>query len=797
MRRLYLGLGGVALTTLAFETLLTRIFSLAQGYHFAFMVVSIALLGYGVSGTLLALWPALLRGDLRRRLSRLALAFTASLVAAYLFVNLLPFDSYRIAWDRRQAFLLAGHYLALAVPFLLSGLMVALLLARFPDRAFRVYGANMAGSALGCLVVPLLLPFLGAAGTLVVIALAGWLAGCILAWRPGWWEGLGWGAGGLFLVALLAFGPRWMEVRLSPYKGLSQALLHPEARVVFSQWNAFSRVDVVAGSGFRSAPGLSAAFRGVPPAQWSLFVDGDARSPISGEPRPDLPPGSWEALDHLPVVLPFRLRPGAQTLVLEPRGGLDLLVALRQGAENITAVEGNPLTVEAVWKMLGGSADNPYRDPRVQTVLQEGRSFLHRTSEQYDVVLVSLADPFRPVTSGAYSLSENYTYTVQAMQEAYRRLRPGGILVLHRWLQWPPSESVRAGALLVEALEGLGVSAPGSRLAVLQTWSTALLMVREAAWTSEELADIRQFAEAMQYDLVYLPDMRPEEVNRFARYDEPAYYLAFQSLVEGVDRRAFYQDSAFDVRPPTDDWPFFFHFFRWRQTPEVLRSLGHTWQPFGGSGYFVLVALLILAVVAAACCILLPLALGRGLGKGGRVGVSLYFGALGLGFLFVEIPLLQRFILFLDQPIYAFVVVLFSLLLFSGLGSLVSQRLPWRGTLWALAAAVLVAPYGFALGIEGMLGWPLLARVAAACGMLAPLGFAMGLPFPRGIAALEARSPGAIPWAWAINGSLSVVASILAPMVAMSWGFRWVVWAGAACYALAGMVGPRLRGAED
>jgi len=558
--------------------------------------------------------------------------------------------------------------------------------------------------------------------------------------------------------------------------------------VVDSRWNAFSRVDVVARSGFRSAPGLSASFRGVPPAQWSLFVDGDARSPILGEPRPDLPPGSWEVLDYLPVALPFRLRPGARALVLEPRGGLDLLVALREGAASITAVEGNPLTVEAVWQVLDGEPKNPYADRRVQTVFQEGRSYLHRTGEQYDVVLVSLVDPYRPVTSGAYSLSENYTYTVEAVREAYGRLNPGGILVLHRWLQWPPSESVRAGALMVEALEGLGIPDPGQRLVVLRSWSTALLMAKEGPWTPEELAEIRRFAEEQQYDLVHLPGMRHEEANRFGQYDEPAYTLAFRALLEAPDRQAFYRTAAFNVRPPTDDRPFFFHFFRWRQTPDVLRNLGRTWQPFGGSGYFVLVALLILAVVAATLCIVLPLALGRGMGKGGRGAVSLYFGALGLGYLFVEIPLMQRFILFLDQPIYAFVVVLFSLLLFSGLGSLLSHRLPWRRTLLVLAGGVLVAPYAFTLAFEGMLGWPLEARVIAACGMLAPLGFAMGVPFPRGITALEGQSAGAIPWAWAINGSVSVVASILAPMIAMSWGFRWVLWVGAACYVVAGVV---------
>lgn len=793
MRRLGAGLAGIALATLAFEALLLRVFSLAQWYHFAFMVVSIALLGYGASGTLLALRPGTGGERLDRWLGRLAWAFALSMLGAYLFVNLVPFDSYTIAWDRRQAFLLAAHYLALATPFLASGLAVGLLLARYPAQAGRLYGANLVGSALGCLLVPLLLPHLGAPGTLIAICLVGWCAAAVLAPRPAPWEVLAWAASGLGLLALLLAQPAWLEVRLSPYKGLSQALLHPEARVVYSRWNAYSRVDVVAGSGLRSAPGLSAAFRGVPPAQWSLFVDGDARSPVLGEAGEREDPAAWEVLHHLPTALPFRLRPGAQALILEPRGGLDLLVALEEGAGGLVAVEGNPLVVEAVGHVLAGSPHNPYADGRVRVVLREGRPFLQGTAETYDVILFSLADPFRPLTSGAYSLSENYLYTVEAMQAAYAHLRPGGLLVLHRWLQWPPSESVRAGALLVEALERAGEPAPAQCLAVLRTWSTALLMARRGPWTAEELAAVRRYAQEEQYDLVYLPDVTPDEVNRYSQYERPAHYEAFQALLHG-DRAAFYREATFDVRPPTDDRPFFFHFFRWRQTPEVLRNLGRTWQPFGGSGYFVLVAVLILAVLAAGVAILLPVAAGGRVARQGRGAVSLYFGALGLGYLLLEVPLIQRFILFLDQPIYAFVVVLFSLLLFSGLGSMASARLPWPGSLWVLAAGALAAPPALGAAFGATLGWPLAARALVGCLMLAPLGFLMGVPFPRGIAALEGQAPGTIPWAWAINGSVSVVASVLASMIAVSWGFRWVLWAGAACYALAGAVGPHLKG---
>ena len=242
------------------------------------------------------------------------------------------------------------------------------------------------------------------------------------------------------------------------------------------------------------------------------------------------------------------------------------------------------------------------------------------------------------------------------------------------------------------------------------------------------------------------------------------------------------------MRPTTDDRPFFFHFFRWVQTRAVLGQLGRTWQPWGGSGYFVLIALLCVAVLSSVALVLLPLGFARRGAielQGPKARVLTYFGLLGIGFLFVEIPLMQRFILFLGQPIYAFTAVLAALLFFSGLGSLGVPRLSPRYTLPVLAVVILLYPLGLPLLFRAMLGAPMAMRLPVACLSLAPLGFLMGVPFPGGLAWLRDRAPGLIPWAWAINGCGSVLASIMAVMIALSAGFSWVLAAGAAAYGLA------------
>jgi hypothetical protein len=455
-------------------------------------------------------------------------------------------------------------------------------------------------------------------------------------------------------------------------------------------------------------------------------------------------------------------------------------VALSQGAASATAVESNPLVVEA--------AGGVYGDGRVQVATEEGRSYVRRTDETFDVVHLALGDSYRPVTSGAYSLGERYDLTAEAFQDYLARLRPGGLLVIERWLQLPPSEFLRAGTTAVEALRRAGVDDPTGQLAVLRSWQVGLILVKNGAWTPGELAAIRAFCQGQGLDLVALPGLVEAETNQWNVLDEPVYYHAFQQLL--ADPEALYAAQLYDVRPPIDDRPFFFHFFRWAQTRAILQQLGRTWQPWGGSGYFVLVALLGVALFASVALILLPLAVARRgarLLEGPKGRTLVYFGLLGLGFLFVEIPLIQRFILFLGQPIYAFAAVVAAVLLASGLGSLASSR-PQVSIRWTLPLLVLAIPF-YSLALPRLfaifLGASLAVRLLVTVLSLSPLGFLMGTAFPGGLAWLRERAPGLIPWAWAVNGCTSVLASILAAMIALSVGFSWVLAAAALAYAVA------------
>jgi len=773
--------------TLMFEINLTRLYSVAQFYHFAFMIISLAMLGFGASGAWLALFPRLGRRYPCRTLAWLACAYGLTSLGAYLALNWLPFDSFSIAWDRRQVVILVVQYVVLALPFLCSGATLGLLFSIYPQGVGRIYAVNLAGSALGCVLALLAPVWVGGAGIVWLSVAAGGGAALGFIW-PARHEETQFAPSiravsviaGVFVlggVVLLLVQPSALDVRLSPYKSLSYALQFPGARVISQQWNGFSRVDVVESGGIRSLPGLSYRYMATPPPQRGLLVDGDDLNPILTLTPETASPDDLAFTDYLPTVIAYQLRPEARVLVLEPRGGLETWIALAQGAAHVTAVEANPLIVAA--------AGDIYQAPRVTAALEDARSFVRRTPSRYDVVTLALTTPYRPIRSGAYSLSEDYRYTVEAFRAYLNTLAPGGLLVVTRWLQTPPSESLRAFALAVTTVEQTGGD-PAQHIVAFRGYATLTLLVKTAPFTPVELDAIRAFAAGRAFDMVYAPDVRPDEVNRFNVLAEPEYYQAFTGLLAAVDRVAWYAAYPFDVTPPTDVHPFFGHFFKWSQARQVWAELGKTWQPFGGAGYFVLAALLLLAVGAAVVVILLPVAVLRRDGIAGQRARLAYFGLLGLGFMLVEIPLLQRFILFLGHPAYALTTVLFAILLFSGIGSALSSRIPTRLALVLLVGLVGVYAPGLPWLFARTLALPLGARMLVAALVLAPAGLLMGMPFPQGLRRLAAsatRPEMLLPWAWGINGALSVVASVLAALLALSFGFDVVLLCGALCYA--------------
>lgn len=779
-------------TVIAYQIVWMRIWSIAQWHHFAYLVISIAMLGLGAGGTLLTLLRERVRGHERAWFGPALLLLALSLPGCYIGAQAIPFETFHLVTQGDQWGWLLALYGWLAIPFFLSSVCTTLAFFLRPRHVGRVYFADLLGSGVGAAVVVGLLFAFPAAWLPYLLSLPLWgLAGWFM-----WMDGprTRW-VFGLAALAALALGWQigFTPIRVSDYKPLSYTLQFPDARVTDRAQSPLSEIKLVRSAQIRETPGqlgnypFSAA--GPLPEQAALFFDASSLSVVN---RFD---GDFSALRFLGYVTPalaYRVVDAPQVLVIGAGGGTDVLMALRHGARHVTAVEVDPSVFPLMARSLAAFSGHLYERPDVRPVVAEGRGFLQADGGRYDVIHIALLDAFNAAAAGVYALSESYLYTREAIELYWRHLEPDGVLAITRWLKTPPRDAIRMFATLVEAAEAQGIEAPGDHIAFIRSWNAGTLLLSRSPWTPEQIETIRDFSQARGFDLAWLPGVEPDEVNRFMVLDEPVYFNAARAIL-GPQRDAFYADYLFNVRPATDDRPHFFQFFKWDTLGVLRREMGWEWVPFVEWGYLALLGVIVQGAVASVLLILLPLITlsKRVETRGARRWVVAYFTALGLGFMFLEIAFIQKFMLFLAYPLYAVAVVLTAFLVFSGAGSYAADR--WRGArtrLVAYAVAGIVAltviyVFGLPPLFAAAAGWPDAARIALSLILIAPLAFLMGIPFPSGLQRVSDQYPSMVPWAWGINGFSSVMGASLATFTAIHLGFRILVWTAAIIYVLA------------
>ena len=773
---------------IAYEILLTRLFAIALWHHFAYMIISLALLGYGASGTFLVFvrHRALARFDVS--FAALAVSFGVAAIGCYALAWRVPFNPLEVIWDWRQQLYLAAMYLLLALPFFTAGSAIGLSLAAQPARIGAIYRADLTGAGTGALAVVLAMFALPPEDCLRVIAAAAFGAAAFALASDGW----GRAPVALAVIAVpttLAWPTTWLEPMPSPYKGLSLALTIPETRVIAERSGPLGRLSVIESPGvpLRHAPGLSLATRLAPPEQLGVFTDGDGLSAMTRFAG-DLKPLGY--LDQQTMALPFHLIDRPETLVLGAGGGADVLRALYHRASRIDVVELNHQMVDLVDREFGEFTGRIYARPEVTRHVAEARSFVEGSRRRWDLIQLALIDSYAASAAGVQALSESPIYTIEALRTYLDHLNPGGLVAITRWLGHPPRDTVKLFATAIAALEtgvrtGSGGTDPGDQLVLLHGWNTATLLLKNGRFTRDDITSLRSFAAERQFDLAWYPGMGGDEANRYNRLAKPTLYDAAVVLL-GPGRSTFLDDYRFNIWPATDDRPFFFRFFRWSLLPQLAALRGQGGLVFVDAGYLVVVLALLQAVVASAILILLPLAWLRRIKKRrtapSPMRVASYFLLIGLAFLLIEIAFIHRFSLFLGHPLAAISVTLAGFLVSAGLGSGISKRLAAR---WAEAAIILAVTAIVSLGavyammlpplFGGLMGLSLPAKIAVAAGLLAPLGFVMGLPFPLGLARVSDSAPALVPWAWGINGCASVVAAVMASLLAMHIGFTTVL----------------------
>jgi hypothetical protein len=474
-----------------------------------------------------------------------------------------------------------------------------------------------------------------------------------------------------------------------------------------------------------------------------------------------------------------------EVLILGAGGGADVLLALHNGAARVDAVELNPQMTKLVTDTYADFAGHLYDDERITVFTAEARGFVVRSEKQYDLIQVALLDSFGASGSGVQALNESYLYTVEAIQEYLEHTAPGGVLAITRWLKLPPRDNLKLVATVLEALREMGVAEPERRMAMIRSWNTSTLLVRNGEFPADDLAVMREFARSHSFDTAFYPGMPASDANRFNRLDQAYLYDGISALL-GDQADDFVERYKFYIAAATDNKPYFFHFFKWNTLPEVM-ALRHR----GGAsliewGYLILIATVIQGAIAGAVLILLPLSrIKRSWPQGTGTRMGAYFFALGLAFLFVEIAFIQKFILFLSHPLYAVAVVLSGFLIFAGLGSAYSPRLAQRlephrhSPVTVAVAGILIVSLIYVtllpMLFDVLIGLADGIKMAVSVVLIAPLAFCMGMPFPIGLKRLADNAPDFIPWAWGINGFASVMSAALATLLAIEFGFTAVV----------------------
>jgi hypothetical protein len=774
---------GVALSSFAallLELALTRLFSVVLFYHFAFLAISMALLGLGAGGVCAYLAKArLARLATRALLVRLS-AMNALLIPAVLEIVLHVPVSLKLA---SANFLnLTAIYLASALPFFITGLQFSILFARESGRIPRLYGADLAGGALACVGIVPLLNWVGAPNTILFAAAFAGIAGAVWAASDFVRRAISVLAAAILLLVAANHSGKLIDIVYA--KGVRRG----PSWVEFARWNAISRVEVD-----RQGNGKA------------IVIDADASSYIMNADLKRWRGTEWEKdLMSAPPAIVNVLRPHGDYAIIGPGGGVDVLRAVANGSRSVTGIEINPIIANTI--MRGRYADyaqHLYERPEVHIHVTDGRSFIRNSRQQFDVVQMTLVDTWASTAAGAFALSENNLYTVEAFREYFEHLKPDGMIAITRWEFQQPREALRVVSVAMEALHEMGVSDTKDNFIVVSEGDLdedgipVLVLAMRSPFTISEQGEVKKHLQTYPaLDLLYcaadrdlilsppgLPEYRPSSDS-------------FADLIQLNDPRTFAARYPYDVSPVTDNAPFFFFTLKLRQLLHGgTVEQGIDWKV--NLGVAVLGTVLVISLLAVLTFLVLPLVLQKK-ASGQRPLRLLYFIAVGLGYILVEIAFIQRFVLFLGHPTYALTVVVFLLLLSSGSGSLISRRwLAETKGAWfpiaLIAAALLLYVFILPSLLNTLVGIAFPMKLMVSGLLLVPLGFAMGMPFPTGLRALSNcaasgvsdSNENAVEWAWAMNAVSSVLGSVLAIVIAIQFGLNVTLASGAAAYLAA------------
>lgn len=783
--RLHPALILLSVALIAFQLEQMQLLALVQWHHFAYLIISVALLGFGAAGTVVALYRPVLLPHLGWLLPVLlficSIAMALALPLSRGMAN--RFDVCLLFVEPGQVgYLLFSQSIYLLV-FFLGALPLGLVFIQFSNRINSLYCANLIGSGLGGILAVVLMNFIQPQYLPGVTALLPWIAGTLVIPRSGRLTLL---AGAvLTLTVIVAELSNPHRIRPSQYKDISRTLDLPGSEIIASQPSPYGLIQLVTAPYLRYAPGLSLTYeREIAPVRGAVFSNGDWFGAVNS----DAP----AFLDSTMAALPYAMGSRSRVLVLESGTGMDILEALANGAEKVMAVEPHKKATavgSALYSATDATKENPLYGPSVEHSFLSPRTWLARHQQTYDLITLPTIGSFGGA-SGLFALQEQYLLTVEGFFELWRHLSPDGVLRVATWFDSPSRKPLRLAATIGEVLQRAGADYR-HHVAAVRGWNMITFVVKRTPLTQKEIEKIRSFCDRLQFDPALLPGLQQQERVRHHIPADPLFFDHLDALLSPSRRQELYTGYDFNLRPVSDDRPFFSQFLRWQRIPHLVKLFGERTVPFLELGYLIVLVSFVQMLAAAVILILLPL-LRLGLPEFGGLmkWVVPFFSGLGLGYMFFEIMLIHELVLYFGHPIFGAAAGISSLLIFSGVGSLISGRWKYSGArdgLAAALAALLLFIYFFILPpfFQQTITRPLDVKIPFFLLVIAPPAMVMGMPFPLGLERLAGHSKSQAAWAWGINGCVSVVSAGLAAIVAVEFGFSTVMLVAGMAYGVA------------
>ena len=807
---------------IAFELYVMRIFSVGSWSNFGSLVISTALLGIGLAGIILTFVEEKVRERPEMILSILAIILPLFMSAAVILAQMVPFNPIFLASDSRQLWFIGAYYIIYGVPFFIIAAFVGVSFIALSDKIQGVYFWNMIGSGVGGLFIVLfmfllppqylILPILG----LTIIAAL--LSSCRKDGR--WVFPLPYViALSLSTIISIVLTFCWGNIRISDYKDISYVRRYADSALVHHSYGPAGEYHVYASRYFHFAPGLSDnAVMKIEnlPAQlyWGLFIDGSGPIGIMGNLREE----EKIYMDYLPMTAPYTMISEPDVLLVNLSGGINAQIALYNGARSIDIVEPTAETIRlmkddpVVSRFNGNLLDTE----NINVVRGEGRSHSFINEDSYDIIEISLVDSVGLTDSGGYAVHEDFKFTVEAFTEYFRGLREGGVLSLTVWDRLNPPRNVpRLLNTIIRAMKEYGFEEPEKSLysfGLLR--STSTILVKKGPFTARDLNDLNNFIKNCSFELFYAPDaelpLRDLDIllasYRYQFEGSPAGSIETftnADMYRTVIPRFFAGEAGkieagyiFDIRPIMDSRPYYTGFLKMNELPmymDQLRDISEEW------GYLLLFAMLIQACIFGLVVILIPVIGKRKTlfkKRRGTVGVILYYAGLGLGYMLIEIFLIQRLALFLSNPTYSTSIVITVMLISSALGNITSGLLKkYRVFVVPIACAMIGGGLLFyILGLDSFLALfhsaSMMTRFFISALIIAPPAFFMGVPYPNGLDSLQVTKPHLLPWAWGMNGGLSLVGSAMARLLSVASGFPVLLQLGIGLYVMVGVLFP-------